>query len=383
MKDLIGSNGRPGGRESLFRLPVLLLVSAMAFAGVGCNQPPTFVSGKESADVVRNIQGVLIINQGFDSADPDAPRILAISLPDLKKTVVRRVQKDRETGIYAIAGPDDSGKIAFLSFLDDYRMGKSFELKTIDLDGNGEETIFTRPGSVIWDDVVGESISMSPHGGLVALLQGKLSHQQLPDAYLAKGKLQIWDVGSKEAIETDIDALDDGLSWFPTGKQLAYVELIPRSAVGQLNLANRLEDAVSFKSWDYLPVVHIWDVESKTKRPVAIGWRPVVATDGSGIVISDLANNSDFVDLKGHKTRRITWPGHWGDAIAFFPGEKIIHIGLPTAGSKPRWIKHGSFRVGSPMVAAKIAEIGTRKFLTIEPVVDPRDTLSFGAFVKH
>ena len=51
----------------------------------------------------------------------------------------------------------------------------------------------------------------------------------MPKAFLNVGKLEIWDVLRKKPLAVDTKALNEPMSWFPDGKRLAYVRLVPRN----------------------------------------------------------------------------------------------------------------------------------------------------------
>ena len=67
-----------------------------------------------------------------------------------------------------------------------------------------------------------------------------------------------------------------------------------------------------------------------------------------------------------------------GSALWLLSKDLIIFRGPPTEGAEPRWVKRGSFTVGTQMDALKIGDMRTGQFQTIMPYADFRESLSFG-----
>src|SRR5438552_3869373 len=83
-----------------------------------------------------------------------------------------------------------------------------------------------------------------------------------------------------------LPALDEGLSWFPDGKRLAYVKLIPRQEAED-HFSNLGDFGSNFKEWEKVPAVHVFDTETGKKSFLHLGWHPQVSTDGKNVLVSD------------------------------------------------------------------------------------------------
>src|SRR5678815_4020367 len=160
----------------------------------GCSpqpsEPPHFAEGSESIGLAQNVKGYLVLKQGWDAAEPASPRILAVSFPVLKQSVVR------EGWAWAVSGPNKKGRIAFIEEKQD-----GYRIKTIRLDGTGEESVFEKPGRSYYS-----CVALSPMGDRIAFV-GDDMHTQAPAEYLKMGQLEIWDTVKKTSRDTDIIAL--------------------------------------------------------------------------------------------------------------------------------------------------------------------------------
>jgi hypothetical protein len=362
--------------KSKLILPLVpLLILSIIF--IGCfKEEIRFVEGPETNNLTEMATGYLIVNQSWDSAEPDPPRILAISLPDLKQTVVRQRGKD---WLWTVSGPDNKGRIAFVE-----GNNKKHRLKTIYLDGSREELIFERPGDPISDNVIGEHLAISPTGGLIAFIsQG--TYDQNPGAYLPLGSIEIWDVTKKTGYDTGIIAIDDWLWWSPDGKELAYVALVKREQIPkEYSLPGSPygeEHEKEYGRWENYPVVYILNIETNQSRILHPGWHPVFSVDWDKALV--YSRNIYLIDIKTGQPQPFDYPSSsWSMPRFLLPNNLAIFLKQPTVGTTPRWLKRGSFSVGSSMWAIKLGDIDTWKFQTVLPYWDFRDELSFG-IVKH
>jgi hypothetical protein len=209
------------------------------------------------------------------------------------------------------------------------------------LDEKRERKLWQRSGDVIWDHVLGESLALAPMGGRVALVRNLQSHQMhTPPTLIEVGTLQIWDIerGSRydvtaKAIEVSTRPSFRGLSWFPDGKRLAYVELLPEKQVVLPDEATGEADP-DFYGWDKVPVVHILDTDTGEKTFFRPGWCPVVSSDGKTMLVHDFGEQWSLVNVDTRKSKRVHWPGAvYGGAIALLEGKRVIYWGLPTSGT--------------------------------------------------
>src|SRR5438132_12843320 len=159
-------------------LAVGVLLGGLA-ASRGWAQAQTATKAEtEAKDLVAKAAGTLLIkeNGGLD--------IAVVTLPSLKKQAVTlasaEVRKDEFPYIYALAGPDEEGRIAYIEdyFFVPRDSDRRHLLKTVKLDGTGVQTLFTRPKDAMWNSVIGrESLALAPVGGRIALL-GKMDRMQ-------------------------------------------------------------------------------------------------------------------------------------------------------------------------------------------------------------
>src|SRR2546423_1409368 len=121
-------------------------------------------------------------------------------------------------------------------------------------------------------------------------------------------------------------AVDYGLSWFPDGKRLAYVELVAKDKVPGGNDLG----AFGFHDWERIPVVHLLDVETEKKRPLHIGCRPAVAPDGKSLLTQDFKGHWRQVDVETGKSKPVEWPGSDTRDVTFVADNCVLYFAFPT-----------------------------------------------------
>ncbi|MEE9912967.1 MAG: hypothetical protein K4571_14740 [Deltaproteobacteria bacterium] len=173
----------------------------------------------ETDDLLLQLEGYIIM---------DKPRggIVARLLPSNTEMIIRKPWGIGDP-VKSLGGPDNQSRIAFLEDHD----SETYSLKLMDMKTTKETEIFSKKRSS-WSHVqenYGKSFSYSAAGGLVAFVRMFKSMPSLiPNSYPHIGDLEIVDTEKGSVVTTDIKALDNGLDWFPDGKRLVYVELIPR-----------------------------------------------------------------------------------------------------------------------------------------------------------
>jgi hypothetical protein len=180
-------------------------------------------------------------------------------------------------------------------------------------------------------------------------------------------------------VRRDLLALDRGMSWFPDGKRLAYSGLATHDVVVAQNPGAMIEGG--FAQWPKIPSVMLLDLASGENRFLAVGWDPIVSTDGRFILYSDLTGIHREFDLETGTARPVEWPGDWGGPVAYVGPDLVAYWGLPTTGM-PAQLEDPDRPLFAPLGRAtlKVAHLKTGKFATILGPVDPRWSVSYGAW---
>ena len=315
-------------------------VSLAACSGCGVRPLPT-VSGPETTGLVGQAVGCIAMDRPVGG-------IVAIRLRDRKEIVVRYPHQGRDI-IDFVSGPDAEGRLVFV---EDHMGAKTHSLKAIKIDSTNEAEVFLNPGDALWDNPM-TSPQLAPRGGLVAFLTQPARPFAPP---MKSGLLEIWDINTKSRHDMGVAALNQGLSWFPDGKHLAYVQSGEPAAVYELS------------------------VDTGERKLLHLGTHPVVSTDGESVLINVGRDENLLVDLKTGSEKQVSWPGNWRGPIAFLGGDLILYWGLPSEGTVRGFTENNSPLVGpKPMGSLKLAKLGTGEFQTIIPYIDPRRTVSFGS----
>ena len=105
------------------------------------------------------------------------------------------------------------------------------------------------------------------------------------------------------------------MSWFPDGRRLAYVELVPAREWPFPADPNADRFGDSFRNWDAVPTVRVLDVETGHRVTLHVGWDPVVSADGQDVLLRDADNRWRRVGVEtgsrsrcaGRETRGAQW----------------------------------------------------------------------------
>jgi hypothetical protein len=365
---LVSPHPSPDGRALVSGTSLVLIREGREPTGSAPAAPET-VDGPESRGLASRLTGWLVMDQPVGG-------MVAVGVPGLDRRTVRD-PAGPEGVVHALSGPDSDGRIAYI---ENHAGEGRHSLKTIRVDGTGNEVVISRPGEAFLEMAVGGSLALSPTRGRVALL-GRLSRFQThrPSFPLRIGRVEIWDLARKSGRAVDILALDRRLSWFPDARRLAYVELVPASKAvfPQDAAADKFGD--SFRAWEAVPVVRILDTETEGRTSLHVGWDPVVSTDGRSVLVRDGDNRWRQVDVESGYSHSVKWPGDAGGAIALTGEGLVVYWGLPTTGAAPDFTRTYNPAFGPrPMKSIKVADLSSQRFETLLPSLDPRRDLSFG-----
>lgn len=374
-KDRVSVREALRGRGACFGI----FLVAMQIAPISCaraQQPLPTVAGPESTVMLSKVSGVIVTTE---QSGHGLTRLEVIHLPSLERTSLTPITEGSDQIITGFSGPDETGTIVYIhSTLDNHY------LKTIKSDGTKDQIIFERPGGFASTGV--KDLAIAPTGGHVAFLSGvALSNgvqMQNPPSYLTMGRLEIWDINEKTAVDLPpITAVSSWstpfLSWFPDGKKLAFVELVPKQQA-LISGADLKAFASAYPGWEKVPIVTLLDIQTGKKEEIHSGFAPVVSWDGTQILAQFTAQSMIAVDEVSKGSRPITLPGAHGFAFAIPKRDLFLYWGLPTAGAAPAYSPFGSFRAGLQMVSIKVADGHTGSFQTVVYPIDPRNSASFG-----
>jgi len=354
-------------------------------------EPEPTIDGPEARDIVGRVTGYVVIARG-------AREIVALSLPTMRESLVRRTSADDADfapTVHAISGPDSEGRIAYIEdhFFVQNEADRKHLLKTIKRDGTADTEIFSRPGSASWATSaigrgeIGRYLALAPSGGKVALLSA-VKGKQMPRAFLHVGKIEIWDVARKTPLAVDPKALNEPMSWFPDGKRLAYVKLVPRNQLPDPPLGLDEFGKYGGELWDEVPAVYVLDIQTGTSTFLHFGWKPIVSWDGKVVLVGGWNNQMEFtwrrVTVSNRQSVPIRCPGDAGGAIAVPAEDVVLYWGLPTKGAQIKYTRNNSLFHGGPrpMLTLKVAVIGSDKFQTVVPEIDPRSLVTFGHLLE-
>jgi hypothetical protein len=339
-----------GALRSRFRIVVwsaiiltAVWISFSVYSSCNVNSKPLpTINGPETKDLIDRATGCFVIDHPVAGID-------AIRLRDLKKLVVREPH-DETDAINSLAGPDADGWIAFVT---DNMEAKTHSLKAIKLDGTGEKEVFTAPGDALWDNPM-STPELAPRGGSVVFLTQPVRSFA---ARIVSGPIEVWNIHTKTERDTNIEALNRGLSWFPDGKRLTYVQ----AQTGEPEM------------------VYILNVENGERTLLHKSRFAMVSTDGDSVLVNTAEEGNLVIDVKTGVSRKVDWPGKWGGPVAFIGKDLLLYWGLPTTGAVAKLTENNSPLVGpKPMGTLKLADLSSGKFQTVVPYIDPRRKVSFG-----
>ncbi len=362
---------------------IALAISFASLAVCGCPHEVQTVPGPESEGLSKRMSGYIL------HAAPGRG-ILAVSLPDLKETVVRPLSAPNDVvddpTIHTLSGPDNEGRVAYIEdhFFVQNQANRRHLLKIINIDGTGDIALFSRPGDAMWaasaagKGEIGAHLALAPTGGKAAFLSG-LSDKQMPGARFSQGTIEIWDVNKRERLPLKIRSVDQPMSWFPDGTKLAIVRFIARRDVPNSGVSvDEFGSGHYTGAWGELPAIYILDIRSGETRFLSLGWVPIVSANGKAVFVGAWIPDSKegikmvwkHVDVATGVATDVTWPGSAGDLIANPVDDLVLYWGLATTGAK------------TMLSTIKVAVLNSGRFQTVIPEIHPRHHVSFGQVRK-
>ncbi len=207
--------------NSAARYATFVCVQTIFLGAVGCGaQSGSTVKGPETAGLLSGAAGQIVVSDAQGG-------IAGVSIPTTEKTTIKAASSpnvpDLPT-IHALSGPDSLGRIAFIEdhFFVAPESQRRHSLKWMKVGADTDTKLFTRPGAAMWagsqpgPGAVGESLSLSPIGGQIAMLTDT-SPQQMPGARLSMGEIELWDIQQAKGRRVGVRALDEPVAWFPDG----------------------------------------------------------------------------------------------------------------------------------------------------------------------
>jgi hypothetical protein len=330
------------------------------------------VPGPEATDLVSKARGVILMTHPVGGID-------SVRLPGLEPESPRKGDAGL-LPVHSVAGPDSSGRIAFV---ENDMVNKKHALRTLAADGK-VETVFEASGDALWDHAVGEHLALDSHGALIALVaRAKGVQNNKPDALLMEGELEIWSTEKHQRVATPVAAMDDTICWLPDGKRLIYTAFVPKAEAEKLLRVHVHGDdpfGRSTAGWTRVPVVHEFVVETSTSRPLHVGERPIVSPDGKLVLLRDFDLHWRVLDIASNESKAFEAVGAiYPGAIAFVDSNTVLFWAWPTDGAAAKFTKNNSPLVGpKQMRSLKLVDLRDGRFETAVPFIDPRRAVSFG-----
>jgi hypothetical protein len=131
----------------------------------GCaNEKPQFDPVPEVSGLARRLDGCLLIREGWDTAAPAPPALVAFSWPGGKSQVVQSLGE--QLAMSRISAPDRQETIAFM-----HADETAYSLHAIRIDETSDRQIFQRSGNLTINEPIGRAgLALSPRNGRIAFV---------------------------------------------------------------------------------------------------------------------------------------------------------------------------------------------------------------------
>ncbi|HXH61478.1 MAG TPA: hypothetical protein VNI20_08980 [Fimbriimonadaceae bacterium] len=271
--------------------------------------------------------------------------------------------------VFALAGPNRKGIAAVVV---NNMMAKRHRLIRLDLATGEAETVFERKGDALWQDAIGESISVAADANVVLVHVGK-GHTQLydPQAYMASGELQIVNLDTGEVRAIAEDAFDTDTALSSTGAEAWFVRAYNRNRARSLPGGAQLTASNS-----RTPVVFHWSASGET--PVAPGWGVRVSADEKTLVIEENGQSERLLSASGQSLEPTGLPDYTYGVAYIESNGIMVTTAQQIRTNDVQFTRNNGMPGPRPMARIVGFDAKTGRVANLYPAVDPRWDWSYG-----
>lgn len=212
-------------------------------------------------------------------------------------------------------------------------------------------------------------IRISPDGRLVAV-QMAVGREWI--GYFG-APLVIMDVGSGKILRQVAEAMGAAASWMPDSRRLVYVAPKP--------ISGRSASASESGPPEPEPVITLLDIRTGSSRPLAVGGRPIVATDGSYLLYETRGDQIWRMALPSGRPTRAVLPRQTGHVVAAFSGDVVMYVASASPELPMRWTFDSGptlFENKMECQSIRLARNGSKVSELVVPYFDRRDFCDWG-----